>query len=194
MENDALLIKLLSFNLYINSHLMKKITLFLWSLIITLLLPSNISAAPAKILKVNLTGNIAVSLKLTPDMRVLQDNDGSLIIYMDNMGISLPASEINNFSFSDDPIFSVGIDYLPNYSISEDLTLSGKISVEMSYSGRILRLWTNNYSSFNADVYSLSGRKVDSFSGNPIEIDTSSFIPDTYILSTGNKSFKFTVR
>lgn len=174
---------------------MKKFTLFLWSLIITLLLPSNISAAPAKILKVNLTGNIAVSLKLTPDMRVLQDNDGSLIIYMDNMGISLPASEINNFSFSDDPIFSVGIDDLPNYSISEDLTLSGKISVEMSYSGRILRLWTNNYSSsFNADVYSLSGRKVDSFSGNPIEIDTSSFIPDTYILSTGNKSFKFTVR
>lgn len=127
-------------------------------------------------------------------MTVTQDEDGNLVISMNGLEIKIPASEVLHFSFSEGHSNPNGVDDLFMDPSSDAFGSSGEGRVNISYSGGILRMESNCAQSFDAVVYTLAGRKVRTFTGNPIEIHTGSFAPDTYILSTCNNSFKFTVR
>lgn len=159
-----------------------------------LLEPFSIYSASFTTLKIHMESDTPLSLTLYPEMNFDQDDEGNLIISMNDLEISLPASQIRHFSFSDQLKGFNGIEDILDSSNGENGDPSETSPVEISYSGGILHLRSNDSFSLNATVYTISGRAVKSFSGNPIEINTVSFNPDTYILSTCHNSFKFTVR
>lgn len=173
---------------------MKKLIRLLWALVCTLLWSADLAAAPATTLKVHLTGDIPISFTLYPSISFNQDDDGNLIVSMDNLEMSFPAAQISHFSFSDELKAFSGVEDLFDDLASEDNPSSDGSPVEIIFTDRIIHLYSKNYSSFSAAIYTLSGREVGVYSGDSIDIDTSSFSPDIYILSTCSNSFKFCVR
>lgn len=164
---------------------MKKFSL-LCLLCLTMIWSPPVFARSMSSLKVYLTDGGPISFSLRPTMSFDQDNEGNLILNMGDMEISIPASQISHFVFSGEKDES-GID-------APSADESDTNPVEFSYDNGIVRLASAAGSDITAALYTLSGNCAGNFRGNPVEIDTTRLPRGIYILSTGNKSLKFTVR